>query len=48
MNVEKEYVNSLVNNPTTWSIVGKEVQDPSTTTTSIHGNQFPIYSYPII
>jgi len=44
MNVEKEYVNSPFNNPTTCSIVGKEVQDPSTITISIHGNLFPIYS----
>jgi hypothetical protein len=48
MNVEREYVNSLVNNPTTCSIVGKEAQDPSTTTKNIHGNLFPIYSYPTV
>jgi hypothetical protein len=48
MNVEKEYVNSPINNPTTCSIVGKEVQDLSTTTKNIHGNLFPIYSYPIV
>ncbi len=48
MNVEKEYVNNLVNNPTTCSIARKEVQDLSTTTTNIHGNLFPIYSYPIV
>jgi hypothetical protein len=32
MNVEKKYVNSPINNPTTCSIVGKEVEDPFTTT----------------
>jgi hypothetical protein len=48
MNVEKDYVNNLIYNPTTCSIVGKEVQDPSTTTKNIHGNLFPIYNYPII
>jgi hypothetical protein len=48
MNVEKEYVNSLVSNVTTCSIVGKEVQDPSTTTKNIHGNLFPKYSYPTV
>jgi hypothetical protein len=32
MNVEKEYVNSPINNPTTCSIVGKEVHDPFITT----------------
>jgi hypothetical protein len=48
MNVEKKYVNSLVNNPTTCSIIGKEVQDPSTTTENIHGKLFPIYSYLIV
>jgi hypothetical protein len=42
MNVEKEYVNSLVNNPTTCSIVEKEVQDSPTTTKSIDGKLFPI------
>jgi hypothetical protein len=41
MNVEKKYVNSLVNNPTTCSIARKEVQDLSTTTKNIHGNLFP-------
>jgi hypothetical protein len=48
MNVEKKYVNSLINNPTTCSIIGMEVQDPSTTTKNIHGKLFPIYSYPIV
>jgi len=48
MNVGKNYVNSPINNPTTCSIAGKEVQDPSTTTKNIHGNLFPIYSYPTI
>jgi hypothetical protein len=48
MNVEKDYVNSLVNNPTTCFIVGKEVQDPSTTIKNIHGNLFPIYSFQIV
>jgi hypothetical protein len=46
MNVEKKYVNSPVNNPTTCSIARKGVQDPSTITKNIYGNLFPIYNYP--
>ncbi len=42
MNVDKKYANSPINNSTTCSIVGKEVQDPFTTTKNIHGNLFPI------
>jgi hypothetical protein len=37
-NVEKVYVNSPIKNPTKCSIIGKEVQAPSTTTKNGHGN----------
>ncbi len=45
--MEKQNVNSPINNLTTCSIIGKEVQDLSTTK-NIQGNLFPIYSYPIV